>query len=154
MTKNDGTPTPENTNALAVGQFTAQEMSEFLADGFAESKVIKVGIKEGQYPTYVGMLVGPGQPIAVGEPDPKTGEVAMVPTWVFKPVSDKAANIRDNVTHVMMCPHQLNQEMARIYDTAKRDSKKAFVGILYNGQIDTSRGRRVNDYRIAEKYVD
>lgn len=153
MTKNDGTPAPETT-ALVPGRFTPEEMAAFLADGFSESKVIKVGSKEGQYPTYIGVLIGPGKPMPVGDPDGKTGEVSMVATWVFKPVADTKANIRENVTHVMMCSMMLDQELGRIYETAQRNKKRAFLGIIYNGQIDTRKGHRVNDYRIAEKYVD
>lgn len=147
MAKNNNT-----SLVLAPGEIAPTELDALLSDGFAESKIIKVGAKEGQVPAYVGKLVGPGRPIELK--DDKTGEISEVPTWAFKPVTGKDGTVRENVTHVMMAPHSLNQELGRIFDTAQREGKKALVGVVYNGQLETRRGFRVNDYRIVEKYLD
>ncbi len=141
----------KNETALVPGSFSASDVADILADGFAESRVIKVGAKPGQLPAYIGKLIGPGRAVEIK--DDKTGEVSQVPTWAFKPVTAKDGGIQDNVTHVMLAPHQLHQELGRIFDTAQREGKTALVGVVYNGQVDTRKGFRVNDYRIAEKYV-
>ena len=126
-------------------------LADFLNDGFSESRIVKVGLKDGQIPFYVGMLIGPGAPIEVVEDS--TGEVAQIPTWVFKPLLDSNGKVRENVTDVMMTSHQLNGECARIFAQCERTGRKALVAIQADGQVDTRKGRRVNAYRVAEKFV-
>jgi len=139
--------------ALIPGTFDNLDLDfpGFLDDGFAESRVIKIGGKEGQTPTYIGRLVGPGRDIEIT--DEKTGEIGRIPTWQFKPVVRVDGTVQENVTHVLPSPHVMNAEFGRIWDRCQREGTVALVAVAYNGQVDTRKGRRVNDYRIAEKYL-
>ena len=140
---------------LSPGEMSPSDVDALLQDGFAETRIIKVGAKDGQVPAYIGKLIGPGRPVPMA--DDKTGEVSNVPTWQFKPIAKKDGEVLENVTHVMMAPYALNQALGSIFDNTqsggKHEGKSALVGIVYNGQVDTRKGFRVNDYRIAEKYV-
>lgn len=146
MAKND-----KNETALVPGAMAPSDMSALLADGFAEEAIISIGAKEGKVPAYIGLLTGLGTPMEFT--DEKTGQVSTVPTYTFKPVTDKNGGVQENVTNVVPAPHQLHQALSRILATAEKNGKKALVGIVYNGQVDTRKGMRVNTYRIAEKYI-
>ncbi len=146
MAKNTQTET-----ALVPGSINPTDVGALLADGFSEARIISIGVKEGKVPAYIGMLVGAGIPMEFK--DDHTGEVSRVPTYAFKPVVDGSGKVQENVTNVIPAPHQLNQALSRILATAEKMGKRALVAIAYNGQVDTRRGQRVNDYRICEKYV-
>jgi len=143
----------ETSSALVPGALENLDLNfaELLGDGFSESRVIKIGGKAGQVGQYIGRIVGPGRDIEIK--DDKTGEVSMLPTWQFKPVVATDGSVQENVTHVLPSPHVLNAEFGRIWDRCEREKVSCLVAVAYVGQVDTRRGFRVNDYRVAEKYV-
>jgi hypothetical protein len=136
---------------------TYDEFSRFIGDGFASIDTVLLGdpTQPGKQPLYMGELIGPGEPIAMGEPDPKTGEVKMQPTWAFHPMGkvDGKPGVVRNVTHVIPASHVVHHACSRIDKESKEKGLAAIVGIAFVGQGQTRKGYRLNNFRVFEKYV-
>lgn len=153
--------TDELADPLAAGAFDFDEFKRFIGDGFASIETVLLGDKElGKLPFYVGRLLGPSDPVEVGEEqlDGKTGEVTRntMPTWVFNPATklkSGAIGIAENVTHVIPSPYQVDAACRRIWQRAEQTNTVATVGIAYAGKIPIAGGRRqLGVYKAFSKF--
>lgn len=160
----------KNTNdetALAIpnvsadlGAVTASDFGNLISEaGFVSIESVRFGdAANDKIPLYVGKLLGPGRPVVVGEPDPKTGEVSTMPTWKFQPVigKDDAGNLvfSDNVTHIAPCNYQVDAACSDFWDQDQGKATGRVVGIAFIERTTTRKGRQLNRYRIFSKPAD
>ncbi len=139
-----------------LGAVKAQDFAGLVSDGFVSIESVRFGdAGADKIPLYVGRLLGPGRPVAVGEPDPKSGEVSMMPTWKFQPIEgkDEAGNLvfSSNVTHIAPCNYQVDAACADFWDQDDHKVTGRIVGIAFVERTTTRKGRQLNRYRIFSK---
>lgn len=139
----------EESQMTVVGSFMPDEMAEMMSDGFSSIETIMIGDGPGKVSMYLGELLGPGAEVEVTAPDETVNKL---PTWSFHPVTKRGTVT--NVTHVIPAAHQLHGALARVWEQSATLNKKAIVGIMTNGRIQTRKGRQLNTFRVFEKYVD
>lgn len=142
----------------AVEGPTLETFTRIIGKGFSSIDTVLLGDPNqgGKVPMYVGLLIGPGEPIEVGEPDPKTGVVNTMPTFAFHPVIDENGGTVENVTHVIPMSHVPAHACARIFrevsEGGSHAGMKAIVGLVYIGKGVTRKGYQLNNFRVFERY--
>ena len=129
--------------------------ADFFKLGFSEEKTIKIGDPElGAVQKYIGQLVGPGVDIELSEMDSETGEVKVVPTWIFHPLNTATMEVNESITHRVISPFQLNAAFTRMHAHATATGKRCIGGACFVGKVGIQGGKRMlNNYRIFDKYV-
>jgi hypothetical protein len=144
-------PLREPQREMSVpGSWLPGEADELIsAEGFSIIDTLMIGDPtDGKVAAYCGEMVGPGEPVMVETPD---GKENTLPTWIFKPVTK--TGVAANVTHVIPASHQVHAACARIYKHSTDNNLKAQVIISFLGRTKTAKGRSLNQFRVAEKYL-
>jgi hypothetical protein len=156
MAKDKTTDLATRTETQVAGTYDLGEFEKLIGEGFASIESVLLGDPaDGKQPVYIGQLIGPGSPIEM-DPDPKTGEVRVMKTFAFHPMTrtdDGRTGPALNVTHVIPSSFIVANACERIQAQAERDGKTAVVAFLYGGKRKTRKGYQVNDFRVFEKYV-
>lgn len=151
----------DETTALAnvqtnLGALTAADFAGVIEDGFESIETVMFGDSaKDKQPMYLGELLGPGRPVEVGEPDPKTGEISVMPTWQFRPCAgrDDDGNLifSDKVTHVAPCNYMVDAGCRAYWDLDGGKPTGRIIGILFLGRGETRTGRQLNRFRVFSK---
>lgn len=154
---------PEERAMSVPGTFDPSEFERFIGEGFASIETVLFGPPAaGKLPFYVGELIGPGDPIEVGDEDKETGERNRMPTWAFHPIAKVGTDADgksvygavQNVTHVVPCSYMVDAACKRIMKEMERQEATATVGVWFIEKKEIpGRPRMMNRYRIFERYV-
>jgi len=149
--------TSETSLSPVVDAISREMFEDVLGSGGFESVSVKrVGDpRDGKDPFYLGLLKGPGEPFEM-DADKDTGEIKLLPTWVFQPMvknPDGTYRIADNVTHIVPAPYQINYDCSRIWKVCETDRVRAIVALRYDGVSRSRKGNNVNNYGTAVKYL-
>ncbi len=158
MAKNETTDIAK-MGPTAVSGPSHEDFAGFISDGFSAIDTVVLGDPKepGKQPLYLGLLIGPGDPIE--RIDDRNGEVRTQPTWAFHPMAKLGTGqfgpVR-NITHVVPASFVVNAACARIYKETTEGSHKgqdAIVALAFQGQGKTRKGNVLNNFRVFEKYV-
>lgn len=134
-----------------AGAFMPADFESFIAGGgFASIQTVMLGDpQDGKFPFYIGRLIGPGADISINDGETKQ------PTWSFNPAvrtADGRIGYAENITHIIPASYMVHAACSRIFDKSQRDKVNAIVGMKYDGQGRTKKGRALNQYQVFEKY--
>lgn len=152
---------PTTGGALSVSSdgvlAPSAQVADFLIQGFSEERVIKIGNPEKQgVIAYIGQLIGPGPDIelnklASAKRDDELPQA--IPTWAFNPIDPKTLQPIEQITHVVLCPNQLDAACKRLMALKQTRGGEIIAFIKWDGMGQNRLGQPLNKYRVAHKSI-
>lgn len=135
------------------------QISDLIKSGFSEERVLKIGDPQaGGVLAYTGELIGPGADVELNDAASKGGEddkPKTMPTWQFHPLNLPAGDVVFAITHILICPHQLDAVCKRGMSLKQTyPDKRIQIAVMWEGKKTNRLGQPLNVYRSAARILN